>query len=229
MKKLILFSTALALLLSCEKDSGESGSYLTARIAGFDLNCSTCILEFPEDNQIVMKEIGQSPENYYGTINLNKNDYQVGQMLKVRIRKPETDELKPCITLYPSYDYKNVYVTDFEKSNNLILGDTVTISYNECLCDPENQIYVCLDTVLNDSRCPTGVQCFWEGNATVRFRFSKVNAKPVLFELNTHRGFTYSIIISGYRFTLTELKPYPVRNNRIEQKEYKAELVIEKE
>jgi len=33
----------------------------------------------------------------------------------------------------------------------------------------------------------------------------------------------------GYRFTLTELKPYPVRNNRIEQKEYKAEIVIEKE
>jgi hypothetical protein len=109
------------------------------------------------------------------------------------------------------------------------LGDTVTISYNECLCDPEKQIYVCLDTVLNDSRCPTGVQCFWEGNATVRFRFSKINDKPVLFELNTHKGYTWSTIISGYRFTLTELKPYPVRNNRIEQKEYKAELVIEKE
>jgi len=45
MKKLILFSTILALILSCEKDSDISDSYLTARIAGFDLNCSTCILE----------------------------------------------------------------------------------------------------------------------------------------------------------------------------------------
>jgi hypothetical protein len=229
MKRLIMVSTILALLLSCEKETDDPDSYLTARIAGFDLNCSTCILEFPEDNQIVIKEIGQSPENYYGTVNLNKNDYQVGQMLKVKIRKPDTDELKPCITLYPSYDYINIYVTDAKKFDNLVTGDTVTISNSECLYDPENQIYVCMDSVLNDSRCPEGFQCFWEGNAAVRFKFSKINDKPVLFELNTHRGFTYSTIISGYRFTLTGLKPYPVRNNRIEQDEYKAELLIEKE
>jgi len=34
-----------------------------------------------------MKELGQSPENYYGAVNLNKNDYEIGQMLKVKIRK----------------------------------------------------------------------------------------------------------------------------------------------
>ena len=229
MKKFILFSTILALMLSCEKETDDLISYLTARIAGFDMNCSTCILEFPEDNQIVMKEIGQSPENYYGTVNLNKNDYKIGQMLKVRIRKPDSDELRPCITLYPSYDYINVYVTDFEKFNNLISGDTVTISYNDCVCDPENQMYVCLDSVLNDSRCPAGLQCFWEGNAKVRFKFKRTGDKPVLFELNTHKGYTTSTIISGYRFTLTGLTPYPVLNQRIDLKDYKADLLIEKE
>ena len=46
----------------------------TARIAGYDLNCSTCILTFPFDSNAVMKELGSSPENLYQAVNLNKND-----------------------------------------------------------------------------------------------------------------------------------------------------------
>lgn len=228
MKKIIIFSVIISFMLACEESTDILSSSLTAKIVGFDLNCSTCILEFPDDSLEVKGEIGKSPSNHYQAINLGKDNFTVGQKLKVNIRKPETNELRECIALYPTYNYKNVFITDFENFNNLILNDTIDLSYGDCLNDPENQMYICLDSVLNDSRCPTGVECFWEGNALVRFKFERFNEKPVLFNLNTHRGFTTDTIVDGYKFTLIGLRPYPSIKHRIEQKDYKAEIIVNK-
>ena len=215
-------------MFACEKSTDKINSNYIARIVGFDLNCSTCILDFPDDSLEVQGEIGKSPRNHYQAINLGKDNLKIGQKLKVKIRKVETNELRECITLYPSYDYKNVFITDFENFNNLIFNDTIDLSYQDCLNDPENQMYICLDSVLNDSRCPTGAYCFWEGNAEVRFKFEKFNEKPILFNLNTHRGFTTDTIVDGYKFTLIGLSPHPTMEHRIVQKDYKAEIIVKK-
>jgi hypothetical protein len=228
MKKLILLSVLLLLLPDCEKSYYEADSYILARIAGFDMNCSTCILEFPDDSLRVNEEIGQSPNNNYQSVNLSKGKYQTGQLLKVKIRKPDINELKPCITLYPSYNYKSIFVTDFEDFDNLILNDTVYLSCTDCLNDCENQTYFCFESVLNDSRCPLGVYCIWEGNAAVRLKFQKYDSKPVIFDLNTHKGFTSDTIIDRYKFTLLDLTPYPNINQRITQKDYKTKILIER-
>lgn len=222
---LILFTC----LSGCERNREDLNSYITARIVGFDLNCSTCILEFPDDYQQVKEVIGQSPDNYYHAVNLNKLEYEIGQQLKVKIRSPYTDELRQCIAMYPSYNYKGIYVTDTENFDNMVHGDTASLSWHDCLKGPENNMYICLESVINDSRCPTGAYCFWEGNAIVRFKFEKFNDEPVLFDLNTHGGFTTDTIISGYKFSLVGLYPYPALSRRIDQKDYKAQLVIEKE
>jgi len=227
MKKLILLSILILILPACERSSVEQDSYLLARIVGFDLNCSTCILEFPDDSLKVKEEIGQSPDNRYQSVNLNKGNYQTGQLLKVKIRKPDTDELAPCIALYPTYNYKSVFVTDREDFDNLVLNDTVSLSWHDCLNDVENQMYLCFDSVLNDSRCPSGVYCFWEGNATARFKYQKYNSKPVIFDLNTHKGFTNDTIIDIYKFTLLGLTPYPIVHQKIELKDYTAKILIE--
>ena len=228
MKKLIPLLVIILFFVSCEKSSDSLNSYLTARIVGFDLNCSTCILEFPYDSMKISEEIGHSPNNYYGAINMNKNNFEIGQMLKVRIRIPEKDEIKACITLYESFNYKDLYVIDYEDFNNIFFGDTISLAYNDCLYDPENQIYLCLDSVVNDSRCPTGVYCFWEGNARVRFSFEKNESSPVVFDLNTHKGFTSDTVVYGYKISLLGLNPYPSVNHKIDQDDYKAELIIEK-
>jgi hypothetical protein len=230
MKKLVTLMILLLLLPACEKEkiSDNLNLYITAKIVGFDLNCSTCILEFPDDYLQVSEAAGKSPDNYYVAINMNRGNYEIGQLIKVRVRKPERDEFLPCITLYPSNNYKELYITDCKTFNDLIIGDTVSLSYNDCSYDRENQMYICLDSVMNDSRCPTGAFCFWEGNAEVRFKFAKINEKPVLFNLNTHKSFTTYVVFSGYKITLTGLKPYPGLNHRINQNEYKAEIVIER-
>lgn len=229
MKKIIPFLILFLILSSCERNNDNLTSFLTAKIAGFDQNCSTCILEFPDDSQEVSEEIGRSPGNYYQSVNLGKGDYQTGQKLKVKIRKPETEELKACLALYPSNNYQGIFVTDFKNYDDLITNDTAYLSYNDCLNNPEDQWYICFDSVLNDSRCPKEVYCFWEGNASVRFKFEKYNSRPVIFDLNTHLGFTHDTIIDSYKFTLLGLSPYPSVNRRTRLRDYKAKILIERE
>ena len=226
MKKILIIIAVSAFIFACEKSTYDTSSQYTARIAGFDLNCSTCILEFPDDYLTVRKELGESQDNYYDAVNLNKGSYEIGHKLKVKIRKPEESDLTACITLFPMYNYKSIFITEFEDFSNLTFNDTIEFSWRDCRYNPEDQFYICLDSVSNDSRCPTGVYCIWEGNAVVRLRFEKLNEKPLLFNLNTHKGFTADTIVDRYRFTLVGLSPYPSIKHRIDQAEYKAKMVV---
>ena len=122
----------------------------------------------------------------------------------------------------PTFDNMDV-TTDF------VLDNAIIISEGDCAGDNQTNTYVCFDSVLNDSRCPEGVQCFWQGNAQARFKFIKSDEDPVFFNLNTYGGFTNDTIIGGYKFTLKSLDPYPSIKNIILPKAYKAEIEIEKE
>lgn len=224
----MILAFLLLTLLACEKSQYKSDSFYTARIVGFDLNCSTCILEFPDDNSQVRKEIGESIDNRYEAINLNKGIYEEGQMLKVKVRNPNENELIACLTLYPSYNYKNIIVTETEEFNDLVLKDTVSLAYLQCLYNTENQSYICLDSVLTDSRCPAGAYCFWEGNAEVRFKYEKFNNVALLFILNTYRGFTTDTIIDGYKIRLAGLSNHSLSGRPPVQKDYRALIIVSK-
>jgi hypothetical protein len=229
MRKIVIIVALLAFIYSCEKNRISTSSRYTARVAGYDLNCATCILEFPDDSQKIMEAIGKSPDNLYEAVNLNKNDLQIGEMIKIELRKAEPEELNNCITLYPSYNYENLFVTDVENFENFIPGDTLVLPYQKCADDTENQTYLCFESVLGDSRCPTGAQCIWEGNAKVQFKYERLNEKPVVFDLNTHKGFACDTLIDGYKFTLLDLHPYPSLKDPVDKKDYKAYILVENE
>ena len=112
------FSIALIIFLiafgcSCE-NYDTLDSYVVGEIVNFDLNCSTCILKFPNDSLTIKHEIGVSRDNYYQTINLMKDTFKINQKVLVKLRKAEENELRACITLYPSYDYVKIYITEFK-------------------------------------------------------------------------------------------------------------------
>ena len=79
-----------------------------------------------------------------------------------------------------------------------------------------------LDSVLNDSRCPTGAECIWAGNAAVRFTYTSASSK-VSFVLNTISSFRTDSLIEGYRIRMTKLSPYPVLGVAIKQSDYKGQ------
>ena len=85
---------------------------------------------------------------------------------------------------------------------------------------------VSFEAVPSDSRCPTGVQCVWAGNAVVQVVLSK-DGKAFGAELNTNldpRTGTYL----DYQIELVALNPYPTSKGPIGQSQYRATFVVRK-
>lgn len=85
---------------------------------------------------------------------------------------------------------------------------------------------VSFEAVPSDSRCPTGVQCVWAGNAVVQVVLSK-DGKAFGAELNTNLDPT-SVDYLNYNVRLVSLAPYPSANNPIPQSQYRATFVVTK-
>ncbi|MCI5222765.1 MAG: hypothetical protein D3924_08870 [Candidatus Electrothrix sp. AR4] len=82
-------------------------------------------------------------------------------------------------------------------------------------------------SVTSDSRCPTGVQCAWAGNAEVELELTGSATETV--RLNTGAQFPRTELYQGYSITLLELKPYPTEGRRIDASSYVAVLSVDKE
>ena len=93
-----------------------------------------------------------------------------------------------------------------------IAGEALTVSF---------------EGVPSDSRCPTGVQCIWAGDATVQVVLSK-DGKAAGFELHTNlepRTATYL----NYTIELVSLAPYPTaKGGPIAQSQYRATFIVRK-
>lgn len=213
----------LFILFGCEKGTDNVNKEFAAEIVGFDMNCSTCIVSFPDDEMAITSLVGENPGNYYQVVNLNKGDFEIGQKLKLQIRKAGDTELNACITMYPSYNYLNLYALSYEKYTNLSFNDTVELSYKDCLYDFGTQSYICLDTVLEDSRCPTGGECVWAGEARARFKIEKYNSSPVFIDLLEGVKDT---TVCGYKFSFIKLLPYPKYGIQTKPEEYKALIML---
>ncbi|WP_420127321.1 hypothetical protein [Longimicrobium sp.] len=91
----------------------------------------------------------------------------------------------------------------------VVAGEALTIRFQE---------------VPSDSRCPTGVQCVWAGNAVVRAVFSK-DGKGFGAELNTNLD-PKSVAYLTYQVALVSLAPYPSSTTPIPQSQYRATFVV---
>jgi len=222
----ILFLSGFLILLfftGCEKGKDNLNVQYEAKIVGFDRNCETCILSFPDDSLNIRNKLGGSADNFYQAVNLDRGNFILGQKLRVEVRKAEDDELQACITLYPSSSYKYIYVSDVVNYPDLRLNDTLELSYKDCINDPDRHCYICLDSLISDSRCPNGAECVWAGEATARFKIEKYNNEPVYFNLKEGEK---DAIVGGYHITFIKLLPYPAVGYQIKPEDYKARIVI---
>lgn len=82
--------------------------------------------------------------------------------------------------------------------------------------------------VLEDSRCPQGVDCFWEGNGKIRISVEKFDSAINIFELNTNID-PQTIRVEDYQIKLITLLPKPKLDKEIKQDTYKIGLLIYKD
>ena len=107
------------------------------------------------------------------------------------------------------------------KSSN----DTMRISIKQTCYNDKYNIKLRFDSVLNDSRCPFGAECFWEGN--VQVKFTLIDENKILHDLylNSSSIFRIDTTIKGINYKLIEVVPHPVIDSNIDNSSYKATVL----
>ena len=81
--------------------------------------------------------------------------------------------------------------------------------------------------VPQDSRCPIGVQCVWEGDATVTLAVLPAGTSDTTWiELHTSTKFPTQGTYNGLNIRLQKLEPYPQKDMKIQLPDYVATRTI---
>lgn len=91
----------------------------------------------------------------------------------------------------------------------------------------KNKLTIKFASLVEDSRCPTDVQCIQAGNAKIKIELSGGKNAAKTFEINTDDQ-PQIIVYGGYNVKLTDLTPQPASNIRINRNGYTATFVVTK-
>ena len=98
-------------------------------------------------------------------------------------------------------------------------GEKVSLRYSAAVRVPSDTTTVRFTGVTADSRCPSGAQCVWAGDAAVTFLVGGTQTVT----LHTTEG-PSSILVAGRLLTLVSLSPYPSVSKTIAQSDYVATI-----
>jgi hypothetical protein len=100
------------------------------------------------------------------------------------------------------------------------------MAYQEAVVEGTS-LRIRFNTVSNESRCPSDVQCVWAGNAIVSLTLTSSGNQSGSATLNTTLDPKFADY-AGYRITLVGLKPYPKSGSKIPAADYAATLEVRK-
>ena len=107
------------------------------------------------------------------------------------------------------------------------LGKEFDLQYGKKAVVGTENLYITFKDVLEDSRCPIGYRCFWAGNGAVLLKIEKSNYDVLVDTINTTLD-PQNLQYHDYNIILKNLKPYPVADSLINNKDYIITLLVEK-
>jgi hypothetical protein len=114
-------------------------------------------------------------------------------------------------------------------SAEVVLGKEFTIDFGQTIEIKSENLKIQFLNVLDDSRCPSDVQCIWAGQAKVVLDIHKDDQKNLgNYEFVVSAGDSPVQNREGYSVKLVRLEPYPVSTKTIEKSEYKINLIVSK-
>jgi len=119
--------------------------------------------------------------------------------------------------------------TPAEKPINASFGSPFHLKINQSAVVDSENITIVFMNVTGDSRCPSNVQCIWEGAAHISTQVLQNGKSLGEFELSLQGGRGSSINVSSYSITMLDLSPYPVAGAQTNSSEYVATLVFSKQ
>ena len=110
-------------------------------------------------------------------------------------------------------------------SQKALLGQEFSLRAGRKISLTDTKLKIRFVSVIEDSRCPQGVNCVWQGNAKARFELSGIKSRPFTVRLNTGME-PKEIEYSGYTVRLVGITPQPKSGERINPRDYEATLVV---
>lgn len=126
------------------------------------------------------------------------------------------------------------FVNSCSKNGGKLREGIVELKLSECESGAVagDNLKLCFNAVVSDSRCPANAMCIWQGTAVGRFTFTKNNESGT-FDLSTlDQPPTYNkdTVLMGYKIEFVNLSPYPgAVPNPIPDSDRKAEIKITKQ
>jgi len=110
------------------------------------------------------------------------------------------------------------------------LGEPFTLRINETALIIPDGIRVTFQEVPEDSRCPIGLTCFWEGRAVIQFSFEKYDnyVTGILATPNNLTQPPVEMSVFDRQVKLLEVAPYPEGKRPIPIEKYRVRLVVER-
>ncbi len=102
----------------------------------------------------------------------------------------------------------------------------VSVQVGKSATESHSKVKVEFVEMIEDSRCPKGVDCVWAGNAKIKIKVTK-GGKSQTIELNSgmvNKDNTFA----GYEFTIEKLTPEPAINVRIDRNSYVAVIFVKR-
>ena len=107
------------------------------------------------------------------------------------------------------------------------LGDTVVLGVGESLeLEGNPPPRVTFMGVVQDSRCPEGVTCIWQGEAVVALQVDGEGIEPTTVQLTTSDRGANHLSVDVFCLELAGVTPYPTSTSAIAPSDYRAELKV---
>ena len=137
--------------------------------------------------------------------------------------------LLTCFSLLGYIHHQNVYIADTETSITARLGQAFDIKVGQEASISSQQLTLKFLSVSEDSRCPQGTICMWEGNGKVNIELTSTGQTSYVVELNTAVSLKSEATYQDYKISLLDLQPYPSAGSTIQQSEYVATVRVSTE
>ena len=103
-----------------------------------------------------------------------------------------------------------------------------TLAVGKAFKVPDTSITVTFEDVVEDSRCPTGTNCIWAGDAVIRIGIRSAANSGSSYTLHTNPQFMREVEYEGIRVLLTNLMPHPAEGALPQHDQYVASLSIDR-
>jgi hypothetical protein len=134
--------------------------------------------------------------------------------------------LLTCFSLLGYTHHHNGYIPATETSITASLGEAFDIKVGQKASIFSQQLTLKFLSVSEDSRCPQGTICMWEGNGKVNIEVTATGQTSYVVELNTAMSLESEATYLNYTIALLDLRPYPSAESTIQQSEYIATVRV---